>query len=351
MAPPLEQHRVADELEPRGELEVGLLEHLLQLIGGDVAGVADLVGVDLEVDVGLDEKDVVDCMTLVMHSTSFGNWNEIKHTFVLSPLAITRRLVVYPGQELELVERHLLRLDAQLVVQLALRGPLDAHDRGIELRTRLPGHAQRVRAAGVGPHVSEGDLLGGALLEQQTLVGVEEEDGEGTVQEAFVDVGHEVTCTSRITVSILASDIDRSLASRETTWDRLTGLLASAANRLVILIQDDAHLVHQTNLLLIVALQLAAVARRRLGAGGENIAGQGGVDVGEKRGDVFRRDLLSSSRGAHIGICFSAEILQIGRDTMRKTEGLNRNDGDQHRQRGSSTEFSAERPARRVSGR
>lgn len=49
-------------------------------------------------------------------------------------------------------------------------------------------------AAGVGPHVGEGDLLGGALLKEQFVLIVEEEDGKGTVEEALVDVGHEMAC-------------------------------------------------------------------------------------------------------------------------------------------------------------
>mgnify|MGYP007054562521 CR=1 FL=1 len=201
VAPPLEQQGVADELEPRRELEVGLREHLLELVRGHVAGVFDLVGVDLEVDVRLDEEDVVDCARRsVIDASRFGAQVR-QHTFVLSPLAVARRLVVYPGQEVELVQRHLLRLDAQLVVQLALRGPLDAQDRGVELRAGLPRDTQRVRTAGVGPQVRESDLLGGALLEQQTLVGVEEEDGEGAVQETLVDVGHQVACISQTTAS------------------------------------------------------------------------------------------------------------------------------------------------------
>lgn len=62
MAPPLEQHRVADELKPRCELQAGLFEHLLELVGRDILGVADFVGVDIEIDVRLDEKNVVDCV-------------------------------------------------------------------------------------------------------------------------------------------------------------------------------------------------------------------------------------------------------------------------------------------------
>lgn len=59
MAPPLEQHRVADQLEPGGELETRLLEHGLQLISRDVLGVPHLVRAGLQVDISLDEKDVV----------------------------------------------------------------------------------------------------------------------------------------------------------------------------------------------------------------------------------------------------------------------------------------------------
>ena len=61
MAPPLEQHRVADELEPRRELQARLLEHLLQLVGRHVSRIADFVEVHVEIDIGLDEEDIVDC--------------------------------------------------------------------------------------------------------------------------------------------------------------------------------------------------------------------------------------------------------------------------------------------------
>lgn len=61
VSPPLKQHRVADELEPRGELELGVLELGLELLGGDVLGGLDLIRVDLEIDIRLDEEDVVNC--------------------------------------------------------------------------------------------------------------------------------------------------------------------------------------------------------------------------------------------------------------------------------------------------
>ena len=61
--PPFEKHRVADELEPGSELEFAVLEHLLELIGANVFRVTDFVRVHVKVNVGLDEKDVIDCKT------------------------------------------------------------------------------------------------------------------------------------------------------------------------------------------------------------------------------------------------------------------------------------------------
>lgn len=60
MAPPLEEHRVADQLEPRGKFQIGLVKHLLQLVGRDVSGVAHFVRVDVQISVGFNEKDIVD---------------------------------------------------------------------------------------------------------------------------------------------------------------------------------------------------------------------------------------------------------------------------------------------------
>ena len=66
--PPLEQHRVADQLEPGRELQPRLLEHLLQLVRGDIAGIPHLVGTRVQVDVGLDEENVV-------------HWNSVRNAF------------------------------------------------------------------------------------------------------------------------------------------------------------------------------------------------------------------------------------------------------------------------------
>lgn len=111
---------------------------------------------------------------------------------MLPPLPITRRLIMNPRKKLKLLQRHLLRRDPQLLLQLALRRALHAQNSRVQFRACLPGDAQRMRAAGVCPHVGEGDFLGGALLQEETLVGVEEEDGEGAVEEAAVDVFHYV---------------------------------------------------------------------------------------------------------------------------------------------------------------
>lgn len=73
----------------------------------------------------------------------------------------------------------------------------------------------------------EGDLLRGSLLEKQSILRIEEKDGEGAVQQSFVDVLHE-----------------------------MADLLACTAYWKVILIEDYADLVHETDLLFIVALEI-----------------------------------------------------------------------------------------------
>lgn len=113
---------------------------------------------------------------------------------MLPPLPITRRLIMDPREELKLVQRQLLRRNPQFLLQLPLRRALHPQNRRVQLRPRLPGDAQRVRAASVGPHIREGDFLRRALLKEKTFVGIEEEDGEGTVEEAAVDVVHNMAC-------------------------------------------------------------------------------------------------------------------------------------------------------------
>lgn len=96
------------------------------------------------------------------------------------------------GQEAKVFKWDLFLLDAKLVIELALSRALGSGNRVDQVGARLGGNAQRVGAAGVGPHVWEGNLFSCALLEEQLVLVVEEEDGKGTVQESLVDVGHQV---------------------------------------------------------------------------------------------------------------------------------------------------------------
>ena len=52
---------------------------------------------------------------------------------------------------------------------------------------------QGVAAARVGEHPWEGDLLSGALLQEQSAAGVKQEHAEGSVEEASCNIGVEVT--------------------------------------------------------------------------------------------------------------------------------------------------------------
>jgi hypothetical protein len=77
------------------------------------------------------------------------------------------------------------------MIQFPLCGTFDSLDTRLQVVTEF-GHAvQGVRTTCIGPLVWEGDFFGGALLEQKFMgKGVEEEDGEGAVEETFLDIGH-----------------------------------------------------------------------------------------------------------------------------------------------------------------
>jgi hypothetical protein len=60
VVPPLIEHALANQLEPGGELERLVLEHGPKVLLRDESGIANLVGVDIQVNVGLDKKDIVD---------------------------------------------------------------------------------------------------------------------------------------------------------------------------------------------------------------------------------------------------------------------------------------------------
>lgn len=113
---------------------------------------------------------------------------------MLAPFAITRRLVVYPRQELEVIDGYLRGLDAKFLVKLADRRTSNTLDRLLQSCSRFSRNAQRMRAASVRPHVRERDLLGRSLLQEESILGVEEEDGESAVEESLVDVFHQMAC-------------------------------------------------------------------------------------------------------------------------------------------------------------
>ena len=113
-------------------------------------------------------------------SKPYMHWESL--TLMLSPFAITRRFVVYPRQELKFVQRHSLCLNPELLVQFPLRRPSDALHSCLKLVSRLSGDPQRMRAACIGPHIRECDLLRRPLLKQQSVLRVEEEDGKCSVE-------------------------------------------------------------------------------------------------------------------------------------------------------------------------
>ena len=227
LVPPLEQKLLADQLEPGGKHQVQVLEHLFQFRLRHPLEVSDLVvvSVDGEAVRHLTDQDVVD--------------------FVFTPLrggVSQRRHVVDSRQELEDVDGDFLRGDPQFVLQLTLGGVLSTLNGvfqrvdivGTSQDTKLLRHTKRVRAAGVGPHVGKSDLLIGALLKQKLTVLVEQEHQERPVQQPVVDIVHDVA-----------------------------QLLRAQPHRLVVVVQHDAQLLHQLDLLLIVAREELGVLLRQ----------------------------------------------------------------------------------------
>ena len=58
-APPFEQHRIADQLEPRGELETGLGKHLSKFVRRDISSILDFSRVRFQINVSFDKNNVV----------------------------------------------------------------------------------------------------------------------------------------------------------------------------------------------------------------------------------------------------------------------------------------------------
>lgn len=60
VTPPLEERRLADELEPRSELEAVVFEHGLERVLCDILCRLDLIRVFFEVYISLNEENVID---------------------------------------------------------------------------------------------------------------------------------------------------------------------------------------------------------------------------------------------------------------------------------------------------
>lgn len=58
--PPFKEHGFTYQFEPWSELQVRVLEHRFQLVGRDILGVLDLIGIGRHVDRSLGEENVID---------------------------------------------------------------------------------------------------------------------------------------------------------------------------------------------------------------------------------------------------------------------------------------------------
>ena len=159
-------------------------------------------------------------------------------------------------QVLELVDGRLRGRDPELVLELP-RGR-DAHAELLRLDLLLREVIEWVRAACVRPHVRERDLLRRTLLQEKLSVGrPEHEGGEGAMQEALVDVLHQVAYIIQIALGAHARHNSHSSGKKEHT-----GLLVGCTNSIVLFVHQDTPLVHQPRLLGIVARQINVSERR-----------------------------------------------------------------------------------------
>mmetsp|Transcript_239 Transcript_239/g.659 ORF Transcript_239/g.659 Transcript_239/m.659 type:complete len:303 (+) Transcript_239:161-1069(+) len=173
--PPLEATALHDALEPRRPQQIGLLQHLFHFRDRQVLALRDFIRIDLHCGLlDLQKDDVID--------------------FVLAPrrgVAVrdgVGRPVMEPVDEPHVLHRQLIGSDAQFLLQFAHGGIADALHFWVRLRQHVDlvwCHAmQGMRAACVSPHAREGDLAVGAFGEEHLALRVEEEEGEGAVQDA-----------------------------------------------------------------------------------------------------------------------------------------------------------------------
>ncbi|KAL8855624.1 MAG: hypothetical protein Q9198_010828, partial [Flavoplaca austrocitrina] len=91
-----------------------------------------------------------------------------------------------------------------LLVKLPLGCSTDSLDSLFQFRTGLPWYTKRVRAAGVCPHVRKGNFLRCALLQKESVLGIEKENGKGAMKETLFNVFHQVALSKSATDSWFA---------------------------------------------------------------------------------------------------------------------------------------------------
>lgn len=122
-----------------------------------------------------------------------------------------------------------------------------------------------MRAASVGPHIGERDLLRRALLEKQLAIGRAEKEGrEGPVEKSFVYVLHEMAWKRRERFS---APVESPHNGRVIACSRRTCLLVERADGAVVLVDDDAALIHEPRLLDIVRRKVDGREVRGRGCG------------------------------------------------------------------------------------
>ena len=139
-------------------------------------------------------------------------------------------------QELELLQRHLVRFDAEFVFELAHSRTLHPHHSPCfdiigPIHLRRVKTRKWVRTACVGPHRGERDFFLCTLLEEKPALGIEEHHREGTVQLATWPLGTEDV---RLVLVVRACEAgganrERGHQSARTPKSRLAGKPDSAS--------------------------------------------------------------------------------------------------------------------------
>jgi hypothetical protein len=131
-------------------------------------------------------------------------------TLMLAPFSVTGGKIMNSSQEFEFVNRDLVGFDSKFLVEFAHSGSLDPLNGSGELCAGLACNSKGMlhihvldagklnkfrgqkshRAAGICPQIGKSNLLSSSLLEQQTVLRVEQKYGESTVQKSAVNVCH-----------------------------------------------------------------------------------------------------------------------------------------------------------------